>query len=95
MNFFNQEREFRKGKIVSNERLGCCNPLLIPQCTSSSGRFACLVQPYNSNRVIFLQFCVLSMMPQVGKTPVQSLGQLSQLSPSQLTVVWGEEQKRP
>lgn len=95
MNFFNQEREFRKGKIVSNERFGCCSSLLIPQCTSSFGRFACSVQLYNSNRVIFffLQLCMLSRMPQVGKTPVGSWGQLSQLSSSQLTggVGWGAE----
>ncbi|TRZ25614.1 hypothetical protein HGM15179_001673 [Zosterops borbonicus] len=38
------------------------------QDTKEEKRFACLVQPCNSNRVIFffLQLCMLSMMPQSG-----------------------------
>lgn len=51
MNLFNQGREFSKDKIISAERLCCCNTLLLPHCTASSGRLVSLIQPYYSNHI--------------------------------------------
>ena len=48
-NLFNQRREFSKGKIISAERLCCCDSLLLAHRASSSGRLVSLIQPYDWN----------------------------------------------
>lgn len=62
MNLFNQGGEFSKAKVISAERLPCCNTFLLPHHTSSSGSFVGFIQPSYSNHVtVFPNLQVIQM----------------------------------
>ena len=95
MDLLNQGREYSKDEIISDERLCSCNTLLLPHCTSSSGRLASLIQLYYSNHItMFPNLQIIQMYMKHNFVLSQSTGASSSpwhhLKETSKTYRWSE-----